>query len=81
MEKYGRLRKPEGKKRWSYADAMKALAVYARKDEASLLQMHPVDYIIQYLNAMEIKKLLPKEVVKYYNGPFATPGYGAFFLG
>jgi len=51
MEINGRIMKPEGKRRWSHADAVAALAAYARKDEETFLLMHPVDYIIQSLSS------------------------------
>lgn len=70
MEKNGRMKKPEGKRRWSHADAVTALAAYARKDTETFLQMHPVDFIIQYLDLMQVKRLLPREVMYGYRGPY-----------
>lgn len=70
MELNGNLQKPEGKHRWSHADAIAALAAYARTDTATFLLMHPVDYIIQYLGTVDVKRLLPKEVVRGYRGPY-----------
>ena len=69
MEINGRIMKPEGKRRWSHADAVTALAAYARKDKETFLLMHPVDYIIQSLDDVYVKRLLPKEVVWGYRGP------------
>jgi hypothetical protein len=80
LEMRGRIQKPKGKGRWSYVDAVDALAVYAgkepmnhlamsMKDVDTFLQIDPVDYIIRYLGPMEVKRILPKDVWLGYSGP------------
>ena len=70
MELSGKIQKPDGKRRWNHADAISALAAYARKDTATFLQLDPVEYILQYLGDVYVKRLRPKEVMWGYRGPY-----------
>jgi hypothetical protein len=71
MENQGRITKPAGVTRWSHDTAIDSLAEYGRISRETLLATHPVDYIVLNMyNTSSILRLLPKEVVYSYRGPY-----------
>ena len=63
-----RLKLPKTTSRWSHESALDALALRARIDRATLLAMHPIDYLARVGCLMDAK-ILPKEEIGAYRGP------------